>query len=286
MAEENTIEIRLRRIILKVITLANHKGGCAKTTTTLNLAVTLALGGSKVLVVDLDPQGNLSASFGVDLDALEESSLISYRLMIDDKNDFTKYLQNVRPRIDIIPACLDDDAEALLDAQRISRETLLKERLIPAYMEYDYCVIDTPPSLRIPTINALAMSDLTIVPIESSIFALHGLRQLLRKIGLVRKTHSPDMILMALSTSFTERQNLDKQIHEKIIERFTEDFVFNTTIPRAVAVREATAMLQAVVETERESQPAFAFRKLVKEIRELLDDEQEKQISVARPNFR
>ena len=259
---------------MKTITLANHKGGCAKTTTALNVAVTLANTGSKVLAVDLDPQGNLSASLGVDLEEIEDSKRTSYRLMLDERGDFSAYLLNARPRLDILPACLDADAEALLDGQAVSRELLLKQKLAPAHKAFDYCVIDTPPSLRVPTLNALAMSDLTIVPIESSMFALLGLAQLLRTVGKVRKAHSPEMLLMALSTLYTVRQNLDKNIRAKVIEKFTEDFVFQTTIPRAVAVGEATATLQAVVEINAESAASFAFRKLVTEIREVLGDEE------------
>jgi chromosome partitioning protein len=259
---------------MKIIAIANHKGGCAKTTTALNVAVTLANTGSHVLAVDLDPQGNLSASLGIDLQELEDNHRTSHRLMLDEKGDFSTYIVSVRPRLDLLPACLDSDAEALLDGQAVSRELLLKQKLAPAQKAYDYCVIDTPPSLRVPTLNALAMSDLTIVPVESSMFALLGLGQLLRTVAKVRKAHSPEMLLMALSTLYTARQNLDKNIRAKVVEKFTEDFVFQTTIPRAVAVGEATATLQAVVESNSESAASFSFRKLAAEIREVLGDEE------------
>lgn len=259
---------------MKTITIANHKGGCAKTTTTLNIAVALSNSGSRVLAVDLDPQGNLSASLGVDLQDLEETHHTSHRLMLDERGDFSDYTLQVRPRLSVLPACLDADAEALLDGQSVSRELLLKQKLAAAHPSYDYCVIDTPPSLRVPTLNGLAMSDLTIVPVESSMFALLGLGQLLRTVSKVRKAHSPDMLLMALSTLYTARQNLDRGIRAKVVERFTEDFVFQTTIPRAVAVGEATATLQAVVDSSSESAGAFAFRKLVAEIKEVLGDEE------------
>ena len=267
---------------MKTIVLANHKGGCAKTTTALNLAVALAGSGSKVLAVDLDQQGNLSAALGADLQEIEESQHTSHRLMLDERGDFSDYIIQLRKRLDLLPSCLDADAEALLEGQAVSRELLLKQKLQPARPSYDYCVIDTPPSLRLPSLNALAMSDLTIVPIESSMFALLGLGQLLRTISKVRRAHTPDMQLMALSTMYTARQNLDKEIREKVLEKFTEDFVFRTTIPRAVAVGQATATLQAIVETSPESAPAFAFRKLVSEIQEVLNDEQENQAAVER----
>jgi chromosome partitioning protein len=267
---------------MKVLTVANHKGGCAKTTIALNVAVTFAATGAKVLAIDLDPQGNLSASLGVDLQNLEDTRLTSHRLMLDEAGDFSNYKTTVRPRLDIIPSCIDADAEALLDSQAVSRELLLKQKLSPALPAYDYCIIDTPPSLRTPTLNALAMSDLTIVPIESSMFALLGLTQLLRTITKVRKAHAPNMFVMALSTIYTARQNLDKTIRDKVIERFTEDFVFNTTIPRAVAIGEATATMQAVVEADADSPATFAFRKLTQEIKEVLTNEQENETQTKR----
>ncbi len=260
---------------MKTIVLGNHKGGCAKTTCSLNIAVSLATRGSRVLAIDLDPQGNLSAALGADLQEIEETHRTSHRLMLDERGDFSDYLINSRPRLSLLPACLDADAEALLDGQAVSRELLLKQKLDAANSHYDYCVIDTPPSLRVPTLNALAMSDLTIVPIESSMFALLGLAQLLRTIAKVRRAHAPDMVIMALSTLYTARQKLDREIRGKVLEKFTEDGVFQTTIPRAVAVGEATASLQAVVDLSAESAAAFAFRKLVSEIREVLGDNEE-----------
>lgn len=260
---------------MKTVVISNHKGGCAKTTTALNIAVVLATTGSRVLAVDLDPQGNLSAALGADLADLEDSHRTSHRLMLDERGDFSDYLLQSRPRLSLLPACIDADAEALLDGQAVSRELLLKQKLAPAQAAFDYCVIDTPPSLRVPTLNALGMSDLTIVPIESSMFALLGLSQLLRTIAKVKHIHAPEMTIMALSTIYTARQKLDREIRAKVLEKFTEDGVFQTTIPRAVSVGEATASLQAVVDLTAESSAAFAFRKLVSEIREVLGEDEE-----------
>lgn len=267
---------------MKHIALANHKGGCAKTTTALNVGVTLAMTGSRVLMVDLDPQGNLSAALSADLEELERSRKTTYRLMLDEKADYSSYIVSARSRLDLIPNCLDSDAETLLGGQPVSRELMLKEKLKPAIKNYDYCVVDTPPSLGVPTLNAMALADLTIVPIDSSMFALLGLKELLRTIAKVRKAHSPDMIVMALSSIFTGRQNLDKQIRDRVIQRFTEDFVFQSTIPRSVGVGEAISTLRAVVEANPESSSSFAFHKLVKEIREVLDDEEIRQEAAQR----
>lgn len=259
---------------MKTIAFANHKGGCAKTTTALNVAVTLAMTGASVLVVDLDPQGNLSAALSADLEELEETRRTTYRLMLDEKADYSFYLLKPRTRLDLIPNCLDADAETLLGGQPVSRELMLKEKLKPARKAYDYCVVDTPPSLGVPTLNALAVSDLTIVPVDSSMFALLGLKELLRTVAKVRRAHAPEMIVTALSSIYASRQNLDKNIRQRVIEKFTEDFVFHTTIPRAVAVGEATSTMRAVVEANPESASSFAYHKLVAEITEILRDEE------------
>ena len=258
---------------MKTITIANHKGGVAKTTTALNVAVLLAKQGSRVLAVDLDPQGNLSLALGADLTELEESRLTSHRLMLSDRDDYSAFIQNARPRLDLLPACLDADAESMLLAQRVAGELLLKQKLAPAKRVYDFCVIDTPPSLQTSTLNALALSDLVIIPIETSLFALHGIAQMLRTIGQVRRVHAPQQIIMALSTLHNARQKLDRDVREQVFAKFGSDFVFNTTIPRLVAVGEATAQLQAVVESQPDSQATFAFHKLVKEVIEVLVEE-------------
>lgn len=191
---------------MKTIVIANHKGGCAKTTTALNLAIVLANQGSRVLAVDLDPQGNLSVALGADLQELESTRCTSHRMMLDTRGDIAAYLMRARPWLDLIPACLDHDAETLIEGQPVSRDLLLKNKLAAVRSGYDYCVIDTPPALRGPTLNALATADMTIIPIESSNFALVGLGQVMRMVAAVRKAHAPKMIIMALSTKYKARQ--------------------------------------------------------------------------------
>jgi chromosome partitioning protein len=266
---------------MKTVVFSNNKGGCGKTTVALNVGICLAAKGYDVLAVDLDQQGNLSAALGADLNALDDKASqmyrrTSYRMLLDENGDYSQYIINgVRPRLDLIPAVLDDDAEALLDYQAVSRELLLRERLAPAGRKYDYCVIDTPPSLRTPTLNALAVSDLTVVPINPGSFSLVGISQVLRKIAKVRKTHQPSMLVMALSTMYVERQTLDRDTRESVIEKLTEDYVFLTTIPRLQSIPQASNIGQSVVETAPESPGAFAFRQLIKEIEKVLGDEQE-----------
>lgn len=259
---------------MKTITIANHKGGCAKTTTALNLAVAFASKGKRVLAVDLDLQGNLSAALGADLEELEQSRRTVHRMLLNG-SDYSEITVHARPRLDLLPASLDSDVLPSLDAMVVSRELRLRDRLEAAQDHYDYCVVDTPPALNVPTLNGLVVADMVIIPIETSLFALLGLGQLLRVVAQVRQTHAPDQFVMALSTIHAARQNLDKQVRARVIEKFTEEFVFQTAIPRSVSVGEATAGLKAVVEAEPTSPATFAFYKLMAEIRELLGDEEE-----------
>ena len=260
---------------MKVITLANNKGGCAKTTVSLNLAIGLAYQGARVLAIDMDSQGNLSAALGINLLELYDTRLTAYRYLLDEGADIDRYFVKPRPRLTLLPNCLDDQAETLLDGHDVTRELLLKERLMPLVRQFDYVVIDTPPRLGAPTLNALAVADLTIVPVDSSMFALIGLRELLRKIARIRKAHQPEMLVMALMSIFTQRQIFDRSIHEKVVGVFTSDNVFHATIPRAVGVGESTSLLQSVIEVEPNSGSGFAYLKLLKELKEVLDDEQE-----------
>jgi chromosome partitioning protein len=257
---------------MKTIVISNHKGGCAKTTTALNLSVVLASQGSRVLAVDLDPQGNLSVALGADLQELESNRATSHRMMLDSRGDVSAYLMRARPRLDLIPSCLDHDAETLIEGQPVSRDLLLKNKLVSARSGYDYCVIDTPPSLRAPTLNALATSDLTVIPIESSMFALVGLTQLMRMVAAVRRAHAPRMIIMGLSTMFVARQTVDKEVRSQMEAVFKTN-IFGTRIPRAAAVNAATGSGKSVFETDIASPAALAFFNLANEVRERFDHE-------------
>jgi len=257
---------------MKTIVIANHKGGCAKTTTALNLAVVLASQGSRVLAVDLDPQGNLSVALGADLQELESTRCTSHRLMLDQRGDLAAYVTRARPRLDLVPACLDHDAETLIEGQPVSRDLLLKNKLASVRSGYDYCVIDTPPALRAPTLNALAMSDMTVIPIESSNFALVGLGQVMRMVAAVRKAHAPKMIIMALSTKYKARQTVDREVRAQVEATFKSN-VFEAWIPDAASVNQATGLGKSIYETNLASPAALAFFNLANEIRERFGDE-------------
>lgn len=272
---------------MKTIVFANNKGGCGKTTCALNVAVALANKGFRILAVDIDPQGNLSAALGADLNSLDDPEDTLYRrtslrLLLDAQADYSNFLLSARRRLDLIPAVVDDDAKKLLEAYDVSRELLLKEKLAAARNVYDYCVVDTPPDTGAPTLNGLAMSDLTIVPINAGKFGLVGLNQLLRKIAKIRMSSAPNMMVMALSALFVQRELLHQQTRQTVLNKFSEDFVFQTTIPRLAAIEQASSNNKSVMEYEPESQGAFAYLKLVAEILEVFGDEQQTQSGTGR----
>jgi chromosome partitioning protein len=267
---------------VKTIAIANHKGGCGKTTTALNLSVALAAKGARVLAVDLDFQGNLSDSMGCDLRELVSSRRTVHRLMLDPQADYSQFSEQVRPRLDLLPAALDMDAATLLEALGVFRELRLKNKLQPAQKHYDYCVVDTPPAINTPTLNGLVAADLVIIPIETSRFALVGLTQLLATVHEVRQAHAPGQLVMALSTIHSSRQVFDREVRAQVMDIFTEDFVFQSVIPRHVAVGEATADRKAVIEVNTTSPATMAFHQLVREIKELLDDQEESARKSAR----
>jgi chromosome partitioning protein len=235
----------------------------------------------------MDPQGNLSAALGADLNSLDDPDDILYRrtslrLLLDAQADYSNFLLSARRRLDLIPAVVDDDAKKLLEAYDVSRELLLKEKLTAARNVYDYCVVDTPPDTGAPTLNGLAMSDLTIVPINAGKFGLVGLNQLLRKIAKIRMSTAPNMMVMALSALFVQRELLHQQTRQTVLNKFSEDFVFQSTIPRLAAIEQASSNNKSVMEYEPESQGSFAYLKLVAEILEVFGDEQQAQSGTGR----
>ena len=259
-----------KQLTMLKICFANNKGGCAKTTVSLNVAIALARQGAKVLAVDLDPQGNLSATLGADLGELVQTRKTAYRLMLDDRGDFSEYIMSGRPRLDVIPQCIDDAGETLVENVSLGRELMLRERLAAAENQYDFCILDTPPRMKAPTLNALALADLVVVPIDSGLYSLIGLRELLGNIGRVRRMHAPNQKVLALLSKYTATFKLDKEVRKTVIDFFTPAMVFNATIPNATGVGVATSNFQAIVESEPESAAGFAYLQLVREIREVL----------------
>lgn len=254
-----------------VYTLANAKGGCGKSTVALNLAICFARKGYQTLAIDLDQQGNLSGALGVDLSRLK---LTTHRLLIDEQADISAFLIEPRPRLKLLPNTIDIVADDLLEAKKVNRDLLLRSKLQTVLRNFDIVIIDTPPAMRAATLNGLAVADATIVPVDSSFFALLGLNQLLQVIAAIRDAHQPNMVLRALTTHFNRRQNLDKHIRRQVEDFFGPDLVLQTPIHKSVGIVEATMLQKAAIEYSPATSGAFDFNKLTQELIEDIADEQ------------
>ena len=244
----------------QVIALANQKGGVAKTTTTLNLAVAMQELGHSVLVVDLDPQGNLTMSQGMDPDAVERSmfDVLVHSLPIEEVVQ--------RAEIDIAVSSIDLAGAELALSSMIGRERALQKALLPVRSAYDFILIDTPPSLGLLTINALTAADGVIVPVQCEYLSLRGLVQLEGTLSMVRENLNPTVEIRGiLPTMFDGRTLHAKEAVEMLKENFG-DLVFETRIRKTVRYAEAPVQGSSVLKYEPKGQAADAYRQLAKEV--------------------
>src|SRR3954451_13888431 len=243
-----------------VIALANQKGGVAKTTTTLNLAVAFAERGLRVLAVDLDPQGNLTMSQGMNPDTIERSmfDVLVHRLPI------TEVIE--RTEIDVAVSSIDLAGAELALSSMIGRERALDKALLPVREEYDYILIDTPPSLGLLTINALVASDGVIVPVQCEYLSLRGLVQLENTLTMIRENLNPDVAIQGiLPTMFDKRLLHSREAVEILTENFG-DLVLETKIRKTIRYAEAPVKGSSVLKYDPSSPAAEAYRDLAKEV--------------------
>lgn len=247
----------------KAIAIFNQKGGVGKTTTNINLAACLAKKGKKILVLDIDPQGNTTSGLGIEKKALKKSS---YDLMIeDDINAEDVILKTGVDNLDIIPANVSlSGAEVELAIIR-GREKRLKKALNQVKGKYDFIFIDCPPSLGLLTINSLTAVDSVLIPIQCEFYALEGVAQLMNTIEIVRKNLNEKLYVQGVILSmFDGRTNLSVQVVEEVKKYFREK-VYKTVIPRNVRLAEAPSYGLPIIEYDPKSKGAEAYREFADE---------------------
>ncbi len=251
----------------RIVAVANQKGGVGKTTTTANVAAWLAAQGANVLVIDLDPQGNLTSSLGVDRATLEASS---YELLVGEATVAEVTLPEVRPGLDLIAARPDLAGAEVELAQLDHKESQLQRSMAAQADFYDVILIDCPPSLGLLTINALSAADDVIIPIQCEYLALEGLMQMMESIGLIRRRVNPNLaVLGVVMTMFDARTRLASDVVENVRSHFT-GHSFGAIIPRSVRLAEAPSYGQTIVDYAPESSGALAYRELSHEVAERL----------------
>src|SRR5262249_55349482 len=179
---------------------------------------------------------------------LNQLKLTAHRLLVSERGDIDSYWIDVRPCLKLLPNSIDIEADDLLEAKKVNRELLLRRQLKRVQRDLDVIVIDTPPAMRAVNVNALAVDDSVIIPIDSSSFALLGMSQLLKTIAAITETHNPTLQIQVLTTLYNRRQNLDRIIRQQVEEFFGPSLVLETIIHRYVGVAEATSMKRGVVE--------------------------------------
>ena len=252
----------------QVLALANQKGGVAKTTTTLNLGVAFAEHGHRVLLIDLDPQGNLTMSQGLNPDSIEQSmfDVLVHRLPIDQVIDHRE--------VDIAVSSIDLAGAELALSGQIGRERALEKALYPILDRYDYILIDTPPSLGLLTVNALVASSGVIVPVQTEYLSLRGLVQLENTLAMVRENLNPKVEIIGIVPTMYDRRLTHSREADEILRENFGDLVYKTRIRKTVRFAEAPVKGVSVLAYEPQGNAAGLYRDLAKEVLDGQDSRQ------------
>lgn len=252
----------------KVISIANQKGGVGKTTTAVNLSACVASCGKKVLLIDIDPQGNATSGLGV----LADKDKSIYNVLVDDLDMASTIKPTMIKNLKVCPANINLAGAEIELVSMVSRETRLKNAIESVKDGYDYIFIDCPPSLGLITLNSFTASDSVLVPIQCEYYALEGLGQLINTINLVKKhLNSAIEVEGVVLTMFDSRTNLSAQVGEEV-EKYFENKVFQTIIPRNIRLSEAPSHALPINLYAPESKGADTYQRLAKELIEINED--------------
>lgn len=253
----------------RIIAVVNQKGGVGKTTTAVNLSACLAEAGKRVLLLDIDPQGNATSGLGVDRKAVEASI---YDMLLEDMSPLAAMVPTAVDGLFLVPATIDLAGAEIELVPRISRENRLKKVIGPARSEFDFILIDCPPSLGLLTINALTAADSILIPIQCEYYALEGLTQLMDTFRLVKEALNPGLeVEGVLLTMFDGRTNLSIQVVEDV-KRFFRGKVYRSIITRNVRLSEAPSHGLPITAYDPKSKGAEAYAELARELIEHVEE--------------
>ncbi|SDY89311.1 chromosome segregation ATPase [Proteiniborus ethanoligenes] len=253
----------------KIIAIFNQKGGVGKTTTNVNLSACLASLGEKILVIDIDPQGNTTSGFGINK---EEISFSIYDVLINGLNIKEAIIDTKLENLFIVPSKTELAGAEIELTDRENRELKLKESLIDIINEFDFVFIDCPPSLGLLTINALVAANSVVIPIQCEYYALEGVSQLMNTIKLVKNSLNPELDIEGVVLSmFDGRTNLSIQVVDEV-KKYFRGKVYTSIIPRNVRLAEAPSHGLSIIEYDPKSKGAEAYMELAREFLDYMED--------------